>query len=173
MIKNSTKEYLTFLGLLTLGLFSFSPVSAEPPEEMRLDLTFQNAFHADVTQVKVECSITGRFFENGMETSGVVARAEKTFPRPLSAIDNPMPTVVSVFFEPVVDDFSLDRHPNYLCETYVRSDDQDWVGVAVGERIPAIGRISRGLGEGTAMSGISGRNLRFGGSLRGQDLIRD
>ena len=174
MIKNSKKEYLTFLGLLTLGLFSFSPVNAEPPEEMRLDLTFQHAFHEDVTQVKFECLLEGWIVENGVRMrERNVASAEAIFPRPIAAIESATPTEVSIFFEPIVDNFELDRWPNYVCEAFVRSDDQDWIGISAGRNTPSIARVSSDMGAGHTMSALGQRNLRIRGSLSGKDPIRD
>lgn len=166
MLKNYKEQGLKFIVMFTLGVLMISPSKAEPPEEMVLNISNMSTFHDDVTDVKFECSIKGWYIDTtGSEVEGVVARGTTIAPKP-------GPTeIISINFEPTVDNFELIETLDYVCEVYVRDaedEEQGWVGVSAASNTPDIGRIEKGGSSGTVMSAL-GRTVTVRGRLRGSD----
>jgi hypothetical protein len=168
MLKNYKKQSLKFIALFSLGILMMSPARAEPPEEMVLNISNMSTFHDDVTDVKFECSLEGWLIENGERTSKAeVAVGTTTAPKP-------GPTeIISVNFEPTVDNFELSESLDYECELYVRNatdEEQGWVGASKGSNTPDIGLIDVGGGTAAAASfWMGGRTIKLKGKLRGSN----
>jgi hypothetical protein len=166
MLKNYKKQDLKFIILFTLGVLMLSPANAEPPEEMVLSFVNYGGYPDDVTHVKFECSLEGWLIENGERTSKAeVATGTVTTIKPDVA------GIISVNFEPTVDDFELERSSDYICELYVRNaedEEQGWVGVSAGSNTPDIGRVELGGSDGSlASTMMGGRAIKLKGSLIG------
>lgn len=167
MSRNYKKKSLKFIALLALSVVMTSPAKAAPPEEMTLDFSLRTILHRDVTHIKFECSLEGSILENGEWVSeGEVATGTATAPKPLPGDGS----VISVHFEPTVDDFELERSADYVCQMYVQNEEdeeQGWVAVSNARSTPDIAYVTDGASILSALDG--GRPINFRGSLIGRD----